>query len=228
MGDTTHVLIADGHELVRAGLAALIRTDPGLTVTGEAGDGTGAVARAAAVRPDVVLLDLRLPEPADGAAACARILAAPEEVRPRVLAIMDHPSDAAVQAALRAGAAGFLAKDTRPRQLLAALHAIAAGNCLFAPAVTRRLTQAYAYGRPRTEQPPPELRRLTPRELEVLRLVATGACNDAIATLLTVTEATVKTHVNRAMTKLGLYSRAQAVVVAYESGLVVPARARLG
>ncbi|MFE9098746.1 response regulator [Streptomyces sp. NPDC007264] len=226
MGDTT-VLIADDHELIRAGLAALIRTDPGLRVVGEAGDGPEAVDRAAALRPDVVLLDMQLPG-LDGADVCTRIRSAqPEETAPRILAITAGcPGDAHIRAALRAGASGFLSKEVRPRQLLAALHAVAAGNCLFAPAVTRRLLRAYTRGHPWADEPEPALNRLTPREREVLRLVATGARNDEIAGLLTVSEATVKTHLNRAMTKLGLYSRAQAVVLAYESGLVVPVRAQ--
>ncbi|MEU6373982.1 response regulator transcription factor [Streptomyces sp. NPDC046909] len=231
MGDTrdetaapVRVLVADGHELVRAGLAALIRTDPGLCVVAEAGDGLDMVTRAARCRPDVILAELRLPG-IDGTEACARVLAAaPEGTAPRVLTITDRATDEEIHAALCAGAAGFLFKDARPRRLLAALHTVAGGDCLLAPAVTRRLLRAQARSGTTAGAPAPDLDRLTPRELEVLRLVATGALNGQIAALLTVTEATVKSHISRAMTKLGLYSRAQAVVLAYESGLVVPRR----
>ncbi|MEU4496038.1 response regulator transcription factor [Streptomyces sp. NPDC023998] len=222
----TRVLIADDHDLIRGGLAALIRAAPGLDVVGEAVNGLDAVAQAARAEPDVVLMDMRMPE-LDGVAACTRILsAAPEGARPRVLALTSFDIDEYVYAALRAGASGFLLKDTAPERLLRALHLVAAGDCLFAPSVTRRLVETYTRASVPGDEPLTDLDQLTPRELEILRLVATGACNEDIAALLTVSEATVKSHLSRAMTKLGLCSRAQAVVMAYESGLVVPRRCR--
>ncbi|WP_189787701.1 response regulator [Streptomyces capitiformicae] len=221
-GGATRVLVADDHDLIRAGLSALIRADPRLRVVGEAVNGVDAVAKAALTEPDVILMDMRMSE-LDGVDACARILSsAPVRSRPRVLALSAFDTDEHVHAALRAGASGFLFKDARPEQLLYALHTVAAGYCLFPPSVARRLVQAYARTGRDGDEPQPALDRLTPRELEVLRLVATGSRNSEIAALLTVSEATVKSHLSRAMTKLGLYNRAQAVVLAYECGLVAP------
>jgi DNA-binding NarL/FixJ family response regulator len=215
----TTVLVVDDQVLIRAGLAALIRAAPGLDVVGEAADGQQAVAMAAELRPDVILMDIRMPE-LNGAAATERILTTAPEPRPRVLILTTFDLDEYVYAALRAGASGFLLKDAAPERLLAAIHAVAGGDTLFAPSVTRRLVEAYAP--PARPEQPADLASLTAREIEVLRLVATGQTNADIAAALFVTEATVKTHLNRLMSKLDLSSRAQVVVLAYETGLAVP------
>jgi DNA-binding NarL/FixJ family response regulator len=222
----TSVLVADDQVLIRAGLAALIRAAPGLEVAGEASDGLEAVELARRTRPDVVLMDIRMPG-LDGVQATARLLAEDSPHRPRVLVLTTFDLDEYVYAALSAGASGFLLKDTPPQRLLAAVHTVAGGDMLIAPSITRRLVEAYA----RQVQPPPApapaaLECLTGRETEVLRLVGRGLANGEIAERLVVSEATVKTHLNRAMAKLGLASRAQAVVLCYESGLVVPSRGR--
>ncbi|MFI7541882.1 response regulator [Actinoplanes sp. NPDC049599] len=215
------VLVVDDQILIRAGLAALIRAAPGLDVVGEAADGEEAITLAARLRPRVVLMDIRMPG-LDGAAATARIL---DETRPppRVLVLTTFDLDEYIYAALRAGASGFLLKETPPERLLAAIRTVAEGDTLLTPSVTRRLVEAYAPP-PRPEQPAPELAPLTARETEVLRLVGTGRSNAAIARSLYVSEATVKTHLTRLMSKLELSSRAQAVVTAYETGLIVPGR----
>ncbi|MDG4820800.1 response regulator transcription factor [Asanoa sp. WMMD1127] len=217
------VLVVDNQVLIRAGLVALLRAAPGVEVVGEASDGETAVAMAAALRPDVVLMDIRMPG-VDGIRATARILAAPTDRPPRVLVLTTFDLDEYVYHALRVGASGFLLKDTPPERLLAAVSTVAAGDMLFAPSVTRRLIEAYT---PHIADQPPhaELDGLTAREREVVRLVGKGLSNAEIAGALVISEATVKTHLNRAMTKLGLANRAQAVVVAYETGLVTP-RAR--
>ncbi|MEV4312850.1 response regulator transcription factor [Actinocrispum sp. NPDC049592] len=211
------VMVVDDQALIRAGLGALLRAAPGIEVVGEAADGEHAVALAASTRPDVVLMDIRMPG-MSGIVATERILKA--DPHPRVLVLTTFDLDEYVYAALRAGACGFLLKDAPPERLLAAVQAVCAGDMLFAPSVTRRLIEAYV---PRSQHP--ELGSLTPREVEVLRLVGSGMANGDIARRLVVSEATVKTHLNRTMTKLDLASRAQAVVVAYETGLVVPGRA---
>ena len=221
----TGVLVVDDQVLVRAGFAALIRAAPGLTVVGEAADGDEAVALAVRTHPDVVLMDIRMPG-SNGVQATERILAAGLDPQPRVLILTTFDLDEYVYAALRAGAAGFLLKDTEPERLLAAIDVVAAGDMLFAPSVTRRLVAAYAHRSDTPAEPPPELDRLTAREVEVLRLVGRGLSNADIAAQLVVSEATVKTHLNRAMAKLDLSSRAQAVAVAYETGLVVPRGSR--
>ena len=219
----TRVLVVDDQDLIRAGLVALIRAAPGLDVAGEATDGVSAVTLAAELRPDVVLMDIRMPG-LDGVAATGRILAAAPKEPPGILILTTFDLDEYVYAALRNGASGFLLKDIKPERLLAAIHTTAAGDQIFAPSVTRRLIEAFT--RAGTQGRTPEtLSALTGREVEVLRLVATGRSNAEIATDLTLGEATVKTHLNRVMTKLGLSSRAQAVVIAYESGLVVPGSA---
>ncbi|MFJ1754282.1 response regulator [Kitasatospora sp. NPDC088134] len=218
----TSVLIVDDQVLIRAGLAALVRAAPGLEVAGEAATGEEAVELAARCRPDVVLMDIRLPG-MSGIAALERILAEAAEPRPRVVMLTVFDLDQYVYAALRSGASGFLLKDTPPERLLAAVGLIAEGEMLFAPSVTRRLVEAFA---PRTEPPAPadpaRLAALTARETDVLHLVGHGLTNGEIAARLVVSVATVKTHLNRVMAKLGLASRAQAVVLAYESGLVRP------
>ncbi|GIE53818.1 DNA-binding response regulator [Amorphoplanes nipponensis] len=217
----TSVLVVDDQVLIRAGLAALIRAAPGLDVAGEAADGEEAVALAAELRPDVVLMDIRMPG-LNGVAATARIVAgAPPP--PRVLVLTTFDLDEYIYAALRAGAGGFLLKDTPPERLLAAIHTVAAGDTLLTPSVTRRLVEAHVTS-PRPDRPAPDLAPLTPRETEILRLVGTGRSNTAIARTLVVSEATVKTHLARLMAKLALSSRAQAVVAAYETGLIVPGR----
>jgi DNA-binding NarL/FixJ family response regulator len=210
----TKVLVVDDQVLIRAGLAALLRAAPGIDVVGEAADGAEAVELAARTQPHVVLMDIRMPG-VNGIAATEQIVAATPA--PRVLVLTTFDLDEYVYAALRAGACGFLLKDAEPERLIAAVHAVAAGDTLFAPSVTRRLIEAYV-----PSVPDPALDVLTPREVEVLRLVGTGLANADIADRLVVSEATVKTHLNRAMTKLDLSSRAQAVVVAYETGLVKP------
>jgi len=212
------VLVVDDQELIRAGLAALIRATPGFDVVGEAGSGEQAVAVTAEQTVDVVLMDIRLPG-MSGIAATGRILARAAD-RPKVLVLTTFDLDEYVYQALRAGASGFLLKDASPDQILAAIQAVAAGDTLFAPAVTRRLVEAFAP--PAETRPVPALTSLTERETQVVRLVGHGMSNAEIAGRLTVSAGTVKTHLNRAMGKLGVSSRAQAVVVAYESGLVVP------
>jgi DNA-binding NarL/FixJ family response regulator len=213
------VLVVDDQDLIRAGLAALIQAAPDMDVVGQAADGHAAVAQARSTAPDVILMDIRIPG-IDGVAATGRILAQARDPRPRVLILTTFDLDQYVYDALQAGASGFLLKETRPERLLTAIQVVAAGDTLFAPAVTRRLIEAYTASR--TVSRPRALDCLTPRELEVIRHVATGAGNTEIAGQLTLTEATVKTHLHRAMTKLGLNSRAQAVVLAYETGLVTP------
>jgi DNA-binding NarL/FixJ family response regulator len=222
----TSVLVVDDQDLIRAGLAALIRAAPGLEVVGEAVDGHDAVTQAKANTPDVVLMDIRMPD-LNGVTATERILAVSGDYqRPRVLILTTFDLDEYVYAALRAGASGFLLKDTRPERLLAAIHTIAEGEVLLAPSITRRLIEAYARQPQSNDNPPPDLRGLTSREAEVLRLVAQGLTNTEIAGQLVLSEATIKTHLNRTMTKLNLSSRAQAVVIAYETGLVTPRRSQ--
>jgi len=213
------VLVVDDQILIRAGLAALIRAAPGFEVVGEAADGDEAIALAVRLRPRVVLMDIRMPG-LDGAAATARILA---ECRPapRVLVLTTFDLDEYIYAALRAGASGFLLKETPPERLLSAIRTVADGDTLLAPSITRRLVEAYVPPA-RPERPPPELAPLTARETEILRLVGTGRSNAAIAQALFVSEGTVKTHLARLMSKLELSSRAQVVVTAYETGLIVP------
>ena len=224
------VLIADDHALIRGGLAAIIRATPGHEVVGEACDGDEAIAVSAAERPDVILMDIRMPG-TNGIAATRHILDAAAEDPPRVLILTTFDLDEYVYEALRAGASGFILKDTPPERLLTAIQAVANGDTLFAPTITRRLIETYCTdARPATEEDRAatgaELDALTAREKDVLRLVGAGLSNTEIATDLVVSEGTVKTHLNRTMAKLNLSSRAQAVVIAYETGLVVPRRER--
>jgi DNA-binding NarL/FixJ family response regulator len=212
------VLVVDDQVLIRAGLVALLRAAPGIEVVGEAADGETAVRLAARTRPHVIVMDIRMPG-AGGIAATREILAAADQTdRPHVLVLTTFDLDEYVYESLRAGASGFVLKDSSPERLLNAVATVAGGDLLFAPSVVRGLVEAYAAPMHGTV---PGTDVLTGRETEVLRLVARGLSNTEIAERLVITEATVKTHVNRTMTKLGLTSRAQAVVVAYESGLVV-------
>ena len=216
---TIRVALADDQQLIRAGFRSLLEAEPDLEVVGEAADGLSAVEQARRLKPDVVLMDIRMPE-LDGIEATRRVLAEAGQQPVRVLMLTTFDLNEYVYEALRAGASGFLLKDASPDQILAAIRAVAAGDMLFAPAVTRRLVEAFA---PPAEVPPvPALTALTERETQVVRLVGHGMSNAEIAGRLTVSAGTVKTHLNRAMGKLGVSSRAQAVVVAYESGLVVP------
>ena len=213
------VLLADDQRLVRSGFRLILKAEADIDVVGEAGDGVEAVAAARELRPDVVLMDIRMPK-VDGIEATRRILRG-DEPRPRVLVLTTFDVDEIVFEALRAGASGFLLKDAPEDQLVAAIRVAADGGALFAPAVTRRLIERFAaLGEPGA--PPPELGELTSRELEVLRLLARGRTNAEIAAELVVSEHTVKTHVGRVLGKLGLRDRAQAVIAAYESGLVRP------
>jgi DNA-binding NarL/FixJ family response regulator len=218
---TTRVLVADDQDLIRGGLIALFGAAPGLDVVGEARDGEQAVALAARTRPDVILMDIRMPV-LDGIEATRRILAAPGEHGPRVLVLTTFDLDEYVYTALQEGAAGFLLKDTPPQRIIAAVHTVAAGDILIAPRITQRLVEAYARQHRAAAVRTHRVKDLTARETEVLRLVAGGLSNTQIAERLVLSEATVKTHVKRMMSKLMLSSRAQAVVAAYESGLVIP------
>ncbi|MDY7105975.1 MAG: response regulator transcription factor [Actinomycetota bacterium] len=216
------VAIADDQETVRAGFAALIDTQPDLRVVATAADGVDAVRVATEHDPDVVLMDVRMPR-MDGIEATRR-LSAGDPGRPRVLILTTFDLDEYVYDALRAGASGFLLKDVTAERLFDAVRVVAAGDALLAPAVTRRLISEFASMRPGAPQEPPPaaLGALTTRETHVLRLLADGLSNREIASDLVVTEETVKTHVSRILNKLGLRDRTQAVIAAYESGLVVP------
>jgi DNA-binding NarL/FixJ family response regulator len=216
------IVVADDHEVVRAGFAALLDTQPDFTVLGTASDGAVAVAVCRELKPDVVLMDVRMPG-IDGIEATRQLAA--DENPPRVLILTTFDLDEYVFDALRAGASGFLLKDATAERLFEAVRVVAVGEALLAPAITRRLISEFARIRPPAPTAPPgSLGTLTPRETEVLRLVAAGLSNPEIAERLVVTEETVKTHVSRVLGKLGLRDRTQAVVAAYESGLVVPAR----
>ncbi|MGW1671822.1 response regulator [Streptomyces sp. NPDC002324] len=219
----TRVLVVDDQFLIRAGLVGLLVAAPGVEVVGEAGDGAEAVEVAARTRPDVILMDIRMPG-MNGIQATEHILAQAPDPAPRVLVLTTFDLDEYVYGALRAGASGFLLKDSGPERLLAAVAAVGGGDALFAPSVTRRLVEAFARqgGAAGAGEQPPRLGALTSREVEVLKLIARGLSNLEIANRLYISEATVKTHLNRTMTKLALGSRAQAVVVAYETGLVTP------
>jgi DNA-binding NarL/FixJ family response regulator len=217
----TTVLVADDQELVRTGFRVVLQSEPGLEVVGEAADGAEAVELAATLGPDVVLMDVRMPV-LDGIEATRRIRAAAgEDAGPRVLVMTTFDLDEHVYGALRAGASGFLLKDVRAAQLAEAVRTVAAGDALISPSVTKRLVAEFA-ARPLPAERPAGLDELTPRELEVLRLIARGLSNGEIAAHLVVGEATVKTHVTRILMKLDLRDRVQAVVLAYETGLVRP------
>jgi len=216
---TTRVVVVDDQEVVRTAFGALLATQPDFTVVGAAADGAQAVRLCAEQHPDVVLMDVRMPV-MDGIEATRRIVAAGP--RPHVLVLTTFDLDEHVYDALEAGASGFLLKDVTAERLFDAVRVIAAGDALLAPGVTRRLVAEFARLRTRPTAPSTTLEALTPREREVLLLVAEGLSNPEIAVRLVVGEETVKTHVSHVLTKLGLRDRTQAVVLAYESGLIVP------
>ncbi|ADI08694.1 two component transcriptional regulator, LuxR family protein [Streptomyces bingchenggensis BCW-1] len=218
---TVRIVIADDQDVVRAGFGALLDTQPDLSVVGSAADGAAAVGVCRETRPDVVLMDVRMPV-LDGIEATRRIIAGAGAGRgPRIVMLTTFDLDEYVYDALAAGASGFLLKDMTAERLFEAVRVVAAGDALLAPTVTRRLIGEFVRLRPHTAEPSP-LALLTPRETEVLRLIAEGLSNAEIAARLTVSAETVKTHVSRVLAKLGARDRAQAVMLAYEFGLVVP------
>jgi DNA-binding NarL/FixJ family response regulator len=217
------VVLADDQELMRMGFRMVIESQPDLSIVGEAGDGEQAIALAAELSPDAVLMDVRMPD-LDGIEATRRIVAADDRVRVVVLTTFDL--DEYVYGALRAGASGFLLKDTPPAELLAAIRSVASGDAVLAPSVTRRLLSAFAQQTIDpvvAPTPHPGVERLTPREREVLLEVAQGHSNAEIAERLVLSEATVKTHIGRILGKLSLRDRVQLVIFAYEHRLVQPA-----
>jgi len=216
----TSVLIADDQALVRVGLRKILEAEPETTVVGEAADGQDAIAETRRLRPDVVLMDIRMPV-LDGIEATRRIV----ERRPdtRVLILTTFGLDGYVYDALRAGASGFMLKDASPEELAAAVRIVASGDALLAPAVTRSVIEEFARQRPTVEPvPPPAVAELTPREREVFDLLVRGLSNPEICDRLVVSEATTKTHVARILQKLGLRDRVQTVIYAYETGLIAP------
>jgi DNA-binding NarL/FixJ family response regulator len=216
------VLLVDDQPLVRAGLSVLLEAEDDINVAGEADEGAEAVRVARAVRPDVVVMDVRMPG-LDGLQALRQIIDALPEVR--VLILTTFEMDEYIYAALRGGASGFLLKDTEPSELVRAIRVVAGGEAVLSPSVTRRLMAEFAARPERPGAGPEQLDRLTDREREVMALVAAGLSNDDIAARLVVAPATAKTHVSRAMRKLGAHDRAQLVVLAYETGLVYPGHA---
>ncbi|MDQ3849630.1 MAG: response regulator transcription factor [Actinomycetota bacterium] len=213
------VVIVDDQALVRGGFRLILEAQRDMEVVGEASDGQEALERARELRPDVVLMDVRMPE-LDGIEATRALVA--QDDRARVLMLTTFDADHYVYDAMKAGASGFLLKDVRPEQLAEAVRVVARGEALLAPAITRRLVEQFVRRPPPGSRAPGELEELTERELDVLKLVARGASNGEIAAGLFVSEATVKTHITHILTKLGLRDRVQAVVLAYECGLVHP------
>ncbi|PKK16307.1 response regulator transcription factor [Thermomonospora sp. CIF 1] len=214
------VLLADDQRLVRAGFRSILADEDDIAVVGEAGDGEQTVEACRRLRPDVVLMDIRMPG-MDGLEATRRITADPRLENVRVVILTTFDLDDYVYAALRGGACGFLVKDTEPQELIRAVRVAARGDALISPSVTRRLIAEFA-GRVKAPAPDPRLNALTEREREVMRLVAAGLSNDEIAGRLVLSPATAKTHVSRIMSKLGVRDRSQLVVLAYESGMVSP------
>ena len=214
------VVLADDQRLVRAGFRSILAGEDDIEVVGEAADGADALRLVTELRPDVVLLDIRMPE-TDGLEATRQVVSDRELDGVRVVILTTFDLDDYVYGALRAGASGFLVKDTEPTELIHAVRVVSRGDALISPSVTRRLIAEIA-GRKRAPAPNPRLNALTEREREVLQLVAGGLSNDEIAEHLVLSPATSKTHVSRIMTKLGVRDRAQLVVLAYESGLVTP------
>jgi len=220
-GVTTRCLIADDQAMVREGFAAVLNAQPGVLVVGQAADGADAIRQARHLEPDVVLMDVRMPV-MDGLQATRQILSAATSPQPRVLMLTTFDLDEYVYEALRAGASGFLLKDATAAELIHAVRVVAAGGALLAPSVTRRLIADFAR-QPRSDRSfPRSLGALTPRETEVLWLIAHGLSNTEISSTLVIAEQTTKTHVGRILAKLDLRDRAQAVVLAYETGLVTP------
>jgi len=221
--DPIRVLIADDQQLLRAGFRVILESEPGIEVAGEAVDGVDAIERAGALRPDVVLMDIRMPR-LDGLAATEHLMKLPAP--PRVVVLTTFDQNEYVVRALRAGAYGFLLKDAPASRLVAAVRAAAGGDALIEPSITRRLVEQFAAPSAANEPGglPDVVSALTERELDVLRLVARGLSNAEIAAELVVAETTVKTHVARVLTKLGVRDRVQAVVLAYESGFVTRSR----
>jgi DNA-binding NarL/FixJ family response regulator len=217
------VVLADDQTLVRAGFRALLDAEEDMTVVGEAGDGEEALAVVRRARPDVVLMDVRMPR-TDGLTATGRLTADPALAGTRVIVLTTFELDEYVFGALRAGAAGFLLKDMEPADVVEAVRIVAAGDALLAPRLTRRLIEAFVAGGGGPEPDTAPLDELTPREREVLALVGEGLSNGEIAERLVVSPLTAKTHVARLFTKLDARDRAQLVVLAYETGLVVPGR----
>ncbi len=217
------VLLADDEALVRSGLRWMIEASEGLRVVGEASDGGEAVDLAISLRPDVVLMDIRMPR-LDGIAATKRLLAAAGSDAPRVVVLTTFDFERNVYEALRAGASGFLLKDSEPERLVEGIRTVVRGETLLAPAVTRRIVEHYTTTPRRHSALRGELGELTERELELLALLARGLSNGELADRLGLTEATVKSHLSNMFSKLGLKSRTQAVVLAYETGLVAPGR----
>jgi DNA-binding NarL/FixJ family response regulator len=215
------VLLCDDEALVRGGLRMILEAQADIEIAGEAEDGRAALDLATRVHPDVVLMDIRMPV-VDGLEA-TRLLLGSGARGPRVLVLTTFDLDEYVYEALRAGASGFLLKSARPPELVAAVRGAAAGDTLLAPEITRRLVESYVRRPPPGARPSPELASLTSRELEVLRHIARGRSNAEIASLLYVTDETVKTHASRIYMKLGVRDRTQAVIVAYEHGIVEPA-----
>ena len=219
------ILIADDQALVRAGFRMILEVEEDIEIVGEVSDGAQAVQAARELEPDVVLMDIRMPE-MDGIEATRLITGADDDGGPKVLMLTTFDLNEYVYEALRAGASGFLLKDVPPEQLAAGIRVVATGDALLAPAITKRLIQEFAAGRPaEPATPPASFEDLTARELEVFKLIARGLSNAEIAAELVVSETTVKTHVARLLMKLSLRDRVQAVVLAYESGLVTPGAA---
>jgi DNA-binding NarL/FixJ family response regulator len=221
---TTRVVIADDQVLVRSGFSVIVGSAPDLEVVGEAGDGRAALEVARATLPDVVLMDIRMPE-MDGLEATRQLAADPATAGIRVLILTTFDLDEYVYDALRAGASGFLLKDTLPDELLAAIRVVAAGDALLSPRITRRLIEEFAQRPDPTAASLAPVHGLTERELEVLHLVAKGLSNAEIATELIMSPATAKTHVSRLLTKLDARDRTQLVMIAYETGIAIPGRA---
>jgi DNA-binding NarL/FixJ family response regulator len=217
----TRILIVDDQAMVREGFGALLAAQEDMLVVGDAADGSQAVDAVRRTSPDIVLMDVRMPL-MDGLEATRRILAMPGDRHPRVIMLTTFDLDDYVYEALRSGASGFLLKDGRAADLVQAVRVVAAGDALLAPSVTRKLVEDFARRPAAASARPERLRALTPRETEVLKLIARGMSNAEIAEALVLAEQTVKTHVGRIFTKLDLRDRAQAVVLAYETGLVSP------
>ncbi|MFI1379246.1 response regulator [Embleya sp. NPDC020886] len=220
------VVIADDQALVRTGFGMILASD-GIEVAAEAANGAEAIAAVRRTRPDVVLMDIRMPQ-MDGIEATRRILADGGSTGTRVIILTTYDLDHYVYAALTAGASGFLLKDVTPEQLVAAVCLVQAGDALLAPTITRRLIERFAHHDEPRGTPPRDLSELTPRELEVLRLLATGLSNAELAERLSLSPTTVKTHIGRILSKLNLRDRVQAVVLAYETGLIAPGGAARG